>query len=107
MKLGGLLSLVWCSMSVILKFERLKQKNYEFEANLGYTVTPCLKNQTRETREKEKERKGGREGGRKGKGRMKIKRQKPIYMLPFLFYHTEDINYNFSCLLFALLSLFL
>lgn len=37
--------LLWC-IPVIPVFERLRHKNWEFEANLGYTETLWLKNQT-------------------------------------------------------------
>lgn len=32
-------------MSIIPALKRLRMKDYYLEANLGYTVRPCLKNQ--------------------------------------------------------------
>jgi hypothetical protein len=34
------------SFHVAPALERLKQKDHEFETNLGYTVIPCLKNKS-------------------------------------------------------------
>jgi hypothetical protein len=39
-------SRVWWYTPVIPAFRHLSQEDEEFEARLGYTVRPCLKNRT-------------------------------------------------------------
>jgi hypothetical protein len=38
---------MWCSKSAIPVLRRLKEKDQEFLASLGYTGTPCLKTTTK------------------------------------------------------------
>jgi hypothetical protein len=35
-------------MSIIPALSRLRQENWEFQANLGYRVRPCLENKTKQ-----------------------------------------------------------
>jgi hypothetical protein len=41
-------------MPIILPLGRLRQEDQNYEANLGYTVTPCLKKQKKTKKKKER-----------------------------------------------------
>jgi hypothetical protein len=58
-------------MSIISALGRLRQKDCEFKASLGFIAGPCLRNKTKlpqnKKKEKERQRKKGRKEGRKEK----------------------------------------